>query len=146
MCAQKTRNARLELVAKLLLVQQDPGILELPIEPVLGLPHALQHPVQVAVPRQHEHRRVRALLSSERYGVCRVGGRCRGGGRRRGGHMARVVVGDAVGELRVGEQACEVGAARLEEEQGDAGDAQLSNRRVVSCGPGRQHESDALRG
>ena len=65
-------NARLELVAKLLLVQEHPRILELPIKPVLRLPHALQHAIQVAIPREHKHRRVGAFVSIKWHSAGRV--------------------------------------------------------------------------
>lgn len=70
------RDARLELVREWLLVEERPRVLELAVELVLELAHAADRAVDVAVPREHENRRVCAAL--ERRGVRACRGRAHG--------------------------------------------------------------------
>ena len=65
-------NVPFELIRERLLVQEHPRILELPIEPILRFPHALQHAIQVTIPREHKHCRVGAFVSIKWYSAGRV--------------------------------------------------------------------------
>ena len=54
------RHARLEIVRERLLVQEQPRVLEVFVEPVLQPPNAPHRVVNVAIAREHEDDRVGA--------------------------------------------------------------------------------------
>lgn len=55
-------HARSERFVEGHLVQEHVGILELSVEPILHLFHALHHTFQVAIPREHDDGSVRAPI------------------------------------------------------------------------------------
>lgn len=59
-------HARDKLVVERLLVQEHVGILELLVEPVLHLLHALRDALEITIPRKHDDRSVRAPVLNRR--------------------------------------------------------------------------------
>ena len=53
------RHARLEIIRERLLVQEQPRVLEILVEPVLQPPDAPHRVIDVAIAREHEDDRVR---------------------------------------------------------------------------------------
>ena len=70
---QNKYNAPFEVVVKVLLVQEHPGISELAVEPVLELADTAHGALYITVPREHEDGRIGALARVVRGRVRVIG-------------------------------------------------------------------------